>query len=80
MNPNIPTPRLLIKMTKVNDIHWFLSGKESTMQDILGSIPGSERYPGERNGKPTPVLLLENPMERETRKAIQFMGSQKSQT
>ena len=39
-------------MTKVNDIHWCLSGKESTMQDILGSIPGSERYPGERNGNP----------------------------
>ena len=30
----------------------------------LGSIPGSGRYPGERNGNPLQDSCLENPMER----------------
>ena len=31
----------------------------------LGSIPGSGRYPGERNGNPLQDSCLENPMDRE---------------
>ena len=30
----------------------------------LGSIPGSERSPGEGNGNPFPHSCLENPMDR----------------
>ena len=29
----------------------------------LGSIPGSERFPGEGNGNPLQYSCLENPME-----------------
>ena len=29
----------------------------------LGSIPGSERFPGERNGNPLQCSCLENPMD-----------------
>ena len=32
----------------------------------LGSIPGSERSPGERNGNPLQYSCLENPIDRET--------------
>ena len=38
---------------------WWLSSKESTCQaGDAGSIPGSRRFPGGGNGKPTPVFLL----------------------
>ena len=30
----------------------------------VGSIPGSGRYPGERNGNPFQYFCLENPMDR----------------
>ena len=42
---------------------WF-SGKESTCQRDMGSIPGSERSPGEGNGNPLQCSCLENPMDR----------------
>ena len=35
----------------------------------LGSIPGSERFPGERNGNPLQCSCLENPMDRGAWKA-----------
>ena len=35
----------------------------------LGSIPGSERFPGERNGNPLQCSGLENPMDRGAWKA-----------
>ena len=40
------------------------NGKESacSARDI-GSVPGSERYPGEGNGKPLQYSCLENPIE-----------------
>ena len=42
-----------------------LSGKESTCQaGDLGSIPGSGRSPGERNGNPLQYSCLGNPMDR----------------
>ena len=45
----------------------------------LGMIPGSGRSPGGGNGKPTPVFLPKNPMERGAWQAtIQRVG--KSQT
>ena len=31
----------------------------------LGSVPGSERSPGEGNGNPLQYSCLENPMDRE---------------
>ena len=40
---------------------WWLSGKEST---DLGSIPGSERSPGEGNGNPLQYSCMGNPMDR----------------
>ena len=47
----------------------WLSGKESTYNagDIedAGSIPGSGRSPGGRNGNPLQYSCLKNPMDRE---------------
>ena len=44
-----------------------LYGKESACNaGDQGSIPGSGRYPGERNGNPLQYSCLENPMDRET--------------
>ena len=42
-----------------------LDGKASSGNTgDLGSIPGSERYPGEGNGSPLQYSSLENPMNR----------------
>ena len=42
-----------------------LDGKASSGNaGDLGSIPGSERYPGEGNGSPLQYSSLENPMNR----------------
>ena len=35
-----------------------------------GSIPGSERFPGEGNGKPFQYSCLENPIDKGTWQAI----------
>ena len=44
---------------------WWLSGKESASQaGDLGSIPGSGRAPGERNGNPLHYSCLGNLMDR----------------
>ena len=40
------------------------SGKEPTEIRNNGSIPGSERSPGEGNGNPLQYSCLENPMDR----------------
>ena len=42
----------------------------------LGSIPGSGRSPGDRNGNPLQYSCLENPMDREPGR-LQCMGSQR---
>ena len=42
----------------------------------LGSIPGSERSPGEGNGNPLQYSCLENPMTEELG-GLQSMGSQR---
>ena len=45
----------------LQQLPWWLSSKESACNaGDLGSIPGSERSPGEGNGKP----VLENSMDR----------------
>ena len=44
----------------------------------VGLIPGSERYPGERNGNPLQYSHLGNPMDREAWQAI-VHGGGKSQ-
>ena len=44
----------------------------------LGSIPESERSPGEGNGNPLQYSCLENPIEEPG--GLQSMGLQKSQT
>ena len=42
----------------------WLNGKESTCNaGDAGSIPGSGRFPGERNGTPLLCSCLENPMD-----------------
>ena len=42
--------------------HWWLSGKESARN--AGSIPGSGRPPGQRNGNPLQHSCLGNPTDR----------------
>ena len=55
-------------------------GKESTCNaEDLGLISGLGKPPGEGNGKPTPVFLLENSMNRGAWWAI-VHGVAKSQT
>ena len=52
-------------------------GKESVCNaGDLGSIPGSERSPGEGNGSPLQDSCLENPMDRGAW-WTQSMGSQR---
>ena len=43
----------------------------------LGSIPGSGRFPGERNGNPLQCSCLENPMDREAWCRLLPMRSQR---
>ena len=43
-----------------------------------GSIPGSRRFPGERNGNPLQYSCLGNSMDRGALGDKKFMGSQKS--
>ena len=46
-------------------LRWWLSRKESTCNaGDAGSIPGSGRCPGERNGNPLQCSCLGNPMDR----------------
>ena len=53
------------------------SGKESTCSVVdPGSIPGSGRSPGERNGYPLQYSCLENSVDR----GATFHGVAKSQT
>ena len=40
-----------------------LPGSAGVIRDV-GLIPGSGRYPGERNGNPLQYSWLENPMDR----------------
>ena len=55
-------------------------GKESACNaGDLGSIPGSGRYAGERNGNPLQYSCLENVMDRGAWQAT-FHGIAKSQT
>ena len=56
-----------------------LDGKESAYNvENLGSIPGSERSPGETYGNPLQYSCLENPMNRGARWAT-VHGISKSQ-
>ena len=63
---------------------WWLSSKEYACQCLKagdsGSIPGSERSPGEGNGNPLQYSCLENSMERGAWWATVHEVSQKSQT
>ena len=43
---------------------WWLSGKESTCQADVGSIPGSGKFPGEGNDNPVQHSCLGNPTDR----------------
>ena len=55
----------------------WLSGKESAFQCRCGSIPGSGRSLGVRNGNPLQYSCLWNPMNRGTWWAVQSMVSQR---
>ena len=66
-------------------IKWYLGfpggsdGKESACNAAdVGSIPGSERFPGEGNGNPFQYSCLENPMDRGAWWAV-VHGATKSQ-
>ena len=49
----------------VKGLPWWLSGKESAFKaGDTGSVPQSERSPGEGNGKPLQYSCLGNPMDR----------------
>ena len=45
-----------------------------------GSIAGSGRSPGEGNGNPLQYFCLENPMDRQARRATVHMGRKESDT
>ena len=51
-----------------SELPWWLSGKESTQNEgnagDKGSIPGSERSPGEGHGNHLQYSHLENPTDR----------------
>ena len=57
-----------------DDIKGFPAGSDSRESACnagdLGSIPGSERSPGEGNGNPLQYPYLENSMDREARQDI----------
>ena len=61
----------------------FLGGSEvkNTPDNAgdVGSIPGSEKSPGEGNGKPLQYSCLRNPMDREAWRATVLQMSQESQ-
>ena len=48
---------------------WLSRKEPSCNAGNLGSIPGSERSPGERNANPLQYYCLENPMDRGTSRA-----------
>ena len=48
----------------MHELHWWLSGKESTCKaEDVGSIPGSGRSPEERNSNPLHYSCLGNPVD-----------------
>ena len=53
------------------ELPWWQSGKEATCSEgDAGSIPGSERFPGEGNGNPLHYSCLGNPIDRGTWRVI----------
>ena len=58
---------------------WCLSSNPPANAGDVGSIPGSERSPGEGNGNPLQYFCLENPMDRGDWRAA-FHGVTKSHT
>ena len=71
----LPWPADLSANTEMPPLlpHWYclftsLNGKESAFNagatGDMGSIAGSERYPGEGNGNPLQYSCLENPLDR----------------
>ena len=64
---------LMITITNIRGLPWWLSGKESTCQPG-DSISGLRRSPGEGNGNPLQYSCLENPIEFGR---LQSMGSQR---
>ena len=64
-------------------VPWWLSGSEGKEYACnagdLSLIPGSGRFPWRRKWQPTPVFLLENPMDGRARQAT-VHGVAKSQT
>ena len=57
--------RILVPQSGVAGFPWSSVSKESACNTgDPGSIPGSGRSPGERNGNPLQYSSLENPMDR----------------
>ena len=67
-------------ISRVLCFHWWLSGNESAWNaGDVGSIPGSEDPPGERNDNPLQYPCLGNPITEEYG-GLQSLGLQKSWT
>ena len=69
----------LVRKTKIDLAYLNIGkgGKESACNtEDLGSLPGSERSPGEGNGNPLHCSCLENPWTEEPG-GLQSMGSQR---
>ena len=45
------------------DVPWWSAVKNMPANADVGSIPGSERFPGEGNGNPPQCSCLENSMD-----------------
>ena len=63
---------------KWTELNLVVKNPPANARDV-GSIPGSERSPGERNGNPLQYSWLENPMDREAWQ-VTVHGVAKSQT
>ena len=51
-------------MYKLELPRWFIGKEPPVNAGDVGWIPGSGRFPGERNGNPLQYSCLENPMDR----------------
>ena len=66
-------------MYKLELPQWFIGKEPPVNAGDVGWIPGSGRFPGERNGNPLQYSCLENPMDRGAWRAT-VHGVAKSQT
>ena len=75
------SPSVDLVISGASQVVLLVKNLPANARDIrdVGSIPGSERSPGEGNGNPLQYSCLENPMDRGTW-GLQSMGSQRDKT